>query len=243
MSERKSAFEPEEEHENLERWLLTYADMITLLTAFFILLYSMSVLNMAKFRKLAVSVRSGFDGPQQSLAGPSIVEKGQVNVAKPAIHPIDQPARTRQPERRDQGSPAMAAPPAALLAAVAEARNLLAPHGTARLREGRGMWTIELAGGEIFFSKDSAELTPRAVGVLRDLARVLPASIRLVGVEGFCSASAKAGFRLSTERALAVVDVLGGAGVSESKLSATGFGVKAPMGLGGRDYVRIVVQR
>ena len=36
------------EHENHERWLLTYADMITLLVAFFIMLYAMSVMNVTK---------------------------------------------------------------------------------------------------------------------------------------------------------------------------------------------------
>ncbi|HET6454779.1 MAG TPA: flagellar motor protein MotB [Armatimonadota bacterium] len=44
------------------RWVLTYADMITLLMAFFIMLYSMSVLNMAKFQQVATSIKSGFGG-------------------------------------------------------------------------------------------------------------------------------------------------------------------------------------
>lgn len=49
-------------HDNAERWLLTYADMITLLMAFFIMMYSMSVLNMSKFQQAAISIRSGFGG-------------------------------------------------------------------------------------------------------------------------------------------------------------------------------------
>lgn len=44
------------------RWLLTYADLITLLMAFFILMYSMSVLNMSRFREVAISIKSGFGG-------------------------------------------------------------------------------------------------------------------------------------------------------------------------------------
>ncbi|MEN6358112.1 MAG: OmpA family protein [Armatimonadota bacterium] len=51
-----------EEHGSSERWLLTYADMITLLMAFFIMMYSMSVLNLSKFREAAFSIRSGFGG-------------------------------------------------------------------------------------------------------------------------------------------------------------------------------------
>src|SRR5689334_24666079 len=51
-----------ETHNNSERWLLTYADMITLLTAFFLMLYSMSVMSKGKFQQVALSVRSGFGG-------------------------------------------------------------------------------------------------------------------------------------------------------------------------------------
>ncbi|HLH79191.1 MAG TPA: flagellar motor protein MotB [Chthonomonas sp.] len=51
-----------EHRENLERWLLTYADMITLLMAFFLMLYSMSVMSRGKFQQMAISVRQGFDG-------------------------------------------------------------------------------------------------------------------------------------------------------------------------------------
>ena len=52
----------EESHGNSDRWLLTYADMITLLMAFFIMMYSMSVLNLSKFHEAAISIRSGFGG-------------------------------------------------------------------------------------------------------------------------------------------------------------------------------------
>jgi len=40
------------EHENLERWLLTYSDLITLLLAFFIIMYSMSKIDSKKFGEM-----------------------------------------------------------------------------------------------------------------------------------------------------------------------------------------------
>ncbi len=54
--------EEHEEEENLERWLLTYADMITLLMAFFIMMYAMSRMDQQKFTALATSVRMEFTG-------------------------------------------------------------------------------------------------------------------------------------------------------------------------------------
>ena len=64
MAEKKArAKEAEEaEHENAERWLLSYADMMTLLVAFFIMMYSMSVMNLKKFDQVAMAIRSGFGG-------------------------------------------------------------------------------------------------------------------------------------------------------------------------------------
>jgi len=56
-----------EEHENHERWLISYADFITLLFAFFVVMYSLSSVNEGKFRVLAESLAASFRGPPKSL--------------------------------------------------------------------------------------------------------------------------------------------------------------------------------
>ena len=53
----------EEEHENEERWLLTYADLITLLMVFFVVMYSMAQTDAAKFAQMATSLRAAFNNP------------------------------------------------------------------------------------------------------------------------------------------------------------------------------------
>ena len=47
------------EHENEERWLLTYADMITLLMALFMVLFSISSVNISKYKTLQQSLQRG----------------------------------------------------------------------------------------------------------------------------------------------------------------------------------------
>ncbi len=49
-----------EEHENLERWLVSYADFITLLFAFFVMLYAISSLNTGKFRVMSNAITATF---------------------------------------------------------------------------------------------------------------------------------------------------------------------------------------
>ncbi|HBD11588.1 MAG TPA: hypothetical protein DCZ13_05525, partial [Porticoccaceae bacterium] len=56
------------EHENHERWLVSYADFITLLFAFFVVMYSVSQVNEGKFRVLSESLVSSFKSPTRSLA-------------------------------------------------------------------------------------------------------------------------------------------------------------------------------
>lgn len=56
-----------EEHENHERWLISYADFITLLFAFFVVMYSLSSINEGKFRVLASAMAASFQGPPRSL--------------------------------------------------------------------------------------------------------------------------------------------------------------------------------
>src|SRR5688572_6679508 len=53
------------EHVNLERWLVSYADFITLLFAFFVVMYAMSQADKAKFKKVSASLKAAF-----AAAGP-----------------------------------------------------------------------------------------------------------------------------------------------------------------------------
>lgn len=67
---RKGKAFAEEEHEKGgERWLLTYADMITLLLALFIILYSMSNIQAKKFAKMAESFGTAFNDETASSSG------------------------------------------------------------------------------------------------------------------------------------------------------------------------------
>jgi chemotaxis protein MotB len=55
----------EDEHENLERWLLTYSDLITLLLAFFIIMYSISQVDLNKFKRVTDALNVVLDGSQK----------------------------------------------------------------------------------------------------------------------------------------------------------------------------------
>lgn len=70
MSKRRHKGGHEEEHENHERWLITYADMITLLMAFFVMMYGMSILDLKKFADFK-------DGAAKQLGKSPAISGGQ----------------------------------------------------------------------------------------------------------------------------------------------------------------------
>jgi len=63
MSRRKRR---QEEQENTDRWLVSYADFITLLFAFFVVMYSMSSINEGKYRVLSDTMEEAFKTPPKS---------------------------------------------------------------------------------------------------------------------------------------------------------------------------------
>ena len=82
---RSKLHEEHEEHVNHERWLITYADMITLLMVLFIVLYSISQVDLAKFRRLKEGVAGGFGGP--AAAGPSPAGRARSKAAAASSTP------------------------------------------------------------------------------------------------------------------------------------------------------------
>ena len=76
-------------HDNEERWLLTYADMITLLMALFMVLFSISSVNVSKYQTLQQSLKSAFSGSVLT-GGKAIMQSGSESTSahSPATSPI-----------------------------------------------------------------------------------------------------------------------------------------------------------
>ncbi|NVK89579.1 MAG: flagellar motor protein MotD, partial [Gammaproteobacteria bacterium] len=78
---------PVEEEDDSDRWLVSYADFITLLFAFFVVMYSISQINQGKYRILSQSLLSAFDSPEKSRLP---IQDGDINRSKTSPdHPLD----------------------------------------------------------------------------------------------------------------------------------------------------------
>src|ERR1700754_3090735 len=73
----------EEEHENEERWLVSFADMMTLLFCLFMVLFAISSVNTSKFEALQRSLQDAFSGAVLS-GGRSVMNSGSANDTKAA---------------------------------------------------------------------------------------------------------------------------------------------------------------
>lgn len=69
-----------EEHENLERWLVSYADFITLLFATFVVLYALSQIDLAKFKELKISIQKAFSSQSVLQGSESVMDKASNSI-------------------------------------------------------------------------------------------------------------------------------------------------------------------
>src|ERR687883_1388761 len=70
-------------HENAERWLLTYADLITLLMVFFVVLYSMSSSDATKFKKISAALSQAFNIDVLQGQSAAAISDGAQQMASP----------------------------------------------------------------------------------------------------------------------------------------------------------------
>lgn len=192
------------------RWLLTYADMITLLMAFFIMLYSMSILNTGKFNQVAISIKSGFGGMVHGSL-PAV----QQNKAEQAKADKDYNDMIRD------------------LQAVMHTHNM---GKVMRLREEERGIVISLSTDNILFGKASVELSPRAEGILSPIADVLRRVPNQMRVEGHtCDLRVRSdiypsNWELSSARAGSVVRFLiERKGMNPDRLSVSGYASYRPI--------------
>jgi chemotaxis protein MotB len=218
----------EEEAHNDERWLLTYADMITLLMALFMVLFSISSVNISKFKDLQRSLQDAFSG-RVLPGGRSIKEAGGSDQVETAGQSLPNPALQQR-----QGGLASAAAREqddfqklkAQIDAYARAHGLSTKISTRVDRRGLH---VRVLTDRLFFDSGSADIQPDGLTVVSKLSQLFAAErAHPVQVEGHTdpqpihSDRFPTNWELSAARASSVVRTMVGDGVTAARLSAVG---------------------
>lgn len=206
-----------EEAENAERWLLTYADMITLLMAFFIMMYSMSVLNLEKFNEAAFSIRSGFGGMMKGGKHLLRSEPGSgsgISVI-PHIFEHERPLNEVKAE----------------LTGYSEKNKIT--DSVSVSQEKRGV-VVSISADNLLFAAGSAEIRSAAFPVLNQVAKKVKKLPNQIMIEGHTcnipihTQSYPSNWELSAARASSMVRYLAQRGVQPARLMAVGYGETRP---------------
>lgn len=207
------------------RWLLTYADLITLLLAFFVVMYAMSEVNVAKYQALAASLRVAF-----ATAGETVIDTD-------GISPDARKLLDGLMQDTDQPYPPGSSEEERLAELVEEVNAALREAGlgglaSAELTERGVAITFQ---EQVFFDLGKADLRVEGRDLLRRLAPILAEVPGTILVEGHTDDLPIRGgpfasnWELSTARATRVVRFLAEqAGLDPRRLAAAGYGEWRP---------------
>jgi chemotaxis protein MotB len=243
------------EHESEERWLLTYADMITLLMALFMVLFSISSINISKYHTLQKSLKAAFSG-EILPGGKAIAQQGSTanasqtpaSVELQAIEPVSTEGSASLQNSTAHGTSSSAAAAAQQAAAQRQAAEFqhikeqleayARAHGFAKSVkasiEARGL-VIRVLTDDLLFASGQATLEAKANGLLGEIASLLNVDqTHPISVEGntdnvpIHSAQFPSNWELSTARASTVVRFLIAHGVGATRLTASGNAEQRP---------------
>jgi chemotaxis protein MotB len=215
--------------ENHERWLVSYADFITLLFAFFVVMYAISSVNEGKYRVMSESIVSAFRN-----------ESGTASGAMVMINPNNPVPTIRPPQRnstRAKADSARLAKKEYLRNLAKELNQALAPlmaEGKVRMTEGALGITIDISASALFLPGE-ARLDPGAVHALGAVGRVLATADFPVRVEGhtdnvpIANPQFPSNWELSAARAASVVRLFIDTDVDPRRLTATGYADQRPL--------------
>ncbi len=208
-----------EEHENHERWLVSYADFITLLFAFFVVMYSISSVNVGKYRTVSESIKA-------------------------ALNPIVSPPSSPTPLALTASKAALTAPdsPGSKEVAIRKLRNLVkgikaSPQlAMVRITEKVNGDIVITIPDQLLFNSGEAAVRPEALRFLEGLGTAIVELNRHTRIEGHTdnvpirTAQFASNWELSSTRAVMVVRVLSELyGVPADHLAAVGHAETRPV--------------
>lgn len=209
----------QEDPPNHERWLVSYADFITLLFAFFVVMYAISSVNEGKYKVLSEAMEGIFSQPDKSM--------------KPI--PIGQEAPSSVEAGIDgQEGDAEKEPLARIADAVQDEFSDLLGDGQLQIRANEMWLELELSSSLLF---PVADAIPRQEGfdIVEKIAGILAPYDNPVQVEGFTdnlpinTPQYPTNWELSAARAASIVRMMVMDGVAPKRLAAVGYGEFQPV--------------
>lgn len=243
MSKRKK-HEEHEEHVNHERWLITYADMITLLMVLFIVLFAIGQTDLKKFKELAGGMNNALGGGRSSYEKPQVVTTGGTGILQggQAIMSgtLSNLQKTLDAEQALQDKETQAKQRrAALEDAQHKIEAGLATKGVSgdvhlTIDPERGL-VVTIVADKVLFESGKADITAEGQSVLNEVAPVLAGLSNPITIEGhtddrpISSAVFPSNWELSTGRAGSVLRYLASRGVDENRMKASGYANTRPI--------------
>ncbi|WNO07887.1 flagellar motor protein MotB [Teredinibacter sp. KSP-S5-2] len=191
---------------NHERWLVSYSDFITLLFAFFVVMYSVSQVNEQKYQQLSETLSETFKTEDR-------------------IRPNE--SQNAQQVSRAADLKKMAAELSDVLADLIKDNKVTV--------EGNEQWVEIDVNANLIFSSGSADPSQEAEQVFTDVAKVLSDYDNRISVAGHTdnvpikNAQFQDNWALSAARSVSVVNLLARHGVAQNRLSAVGYGEHQPV--------------
>ncbi len=245
-----------EEHANHEAWAIPYADLMTLLLAFFVVMYAISSVNEGKYRVVADSLSSAFGSSPKTInpvqvgsqhvrgAGwdsPSVINAGS-RIGPSAAAPVNDStllpsmaSQMRNPVSfRDQAKLRQAERQLEAIAnKLSEALAPLVERGMINVRRTE-LWIEVEINSDILFATGASTLDVHARDTLAKLAQVLrdvPNSVRVEGHTDnvpIATAQFPSNWELSAARAASVVHLFADQGLQPARLAMVGYGEFRP---------------
>ncbi|MBI5429597.1 MAG: flagellar motor protein MotD [Nitrosomonadales bacterium] len=221
MARRRKRFE----HDNHDRWLISYADFVTLLFAFFVVMYSISSVNESKYKTFSDALNIAFTRDAKPTPD-SIVHNEHEQLLKTLVD--RRTARLGEQQRKIQERMKN------LANGLGKAMSPLIDQHLVSINPTRRGVVLDISASSLFKTGD-AVLQPGSLEVLRDVSAVLSEEDWPVEVEGhtddipITTAQFPSNWELSSARASSVVRMLVANGVPEDRLSVVGLASTHPL--------------
>ncbi len=212
---RRKKYLDQRQSDNHERWLVSYADFITLLFAFFVVMYALSTVSEGKYRVLSDSLINAF-GSKEVVRIPAAAPPPLPGTLAPRRSAGDAQARQRETMR-------------GIAKDILRVLDTLVRDGQVKVTQSNRGIAVEI-NASVLFASGQAQLHAHSGRALEQVARVLTASEHAIQVEGYTDSAPistsqfPSNWDLSAARAASVVRLFIDHGIAEERLSVIGYG-------------------